>query len=61
MQPSLKVRLEADTTTAIAVAALVWCVSPFAAAQSNVGPRLSGASTAADLDRDGLVARYCVS
>ncbi len=61
MQPSLKVRLEADTTTAIAVAALVWCVSPFTAAQSNGGPRFSGASTAADLDRDGLVARYCVS
>src|SRR5688500_2227751 len=61
MQPSLTGRLEADSTTAIAVAALVWCVSPFAAAQSNVGPRLSAASTAADLDRDGLVARYCVS
>jgi hypothetical protein len=61
MQSSLKVRLKADTTTAIAVAALVWCVSPFAAAQSNVGPRFRGAGTAADLDREGLVARYCVS
>ena len=64
---------------AIAVAALVWFVTPLAAAklsqlqgparavpyvamaQADVGPRFSGAKTGADLDRDGLITRYCVS
>ena len=48
---------------AVVVAALVWFVSPLAAArlpQAQASPK-GVTGTGADLDRDGLVTRYCVS
>ena len=64
MRPSRKVRLEADTTSAmLAIAALVWCVSPLAAARlAPVSSQLpTSNSQPARFDRNEVVAKYCVT
>ena len=61
---SNRVRLKPDTTTLVLVAAaLVWLVSPLAAAKLQQAPpaRSATATTAAELDQSGLLSKYCIS
>ena len=56
------IRLKPDyTTLVILAAALVWLVSPLVIAQSDVESGFSRMRTAGDLDRGGVLVKYCVS